>query len=486
MTSKPTPRLEFRAQQQVAMTPQLQQALKLLELPLPELQAYIEQELEKNPLLQREDGETVEPQEAAEAGEDGEESAGEPSPVDHSGDGDDWAEEDGFLEASISYASKGSGWDGEDDASGWEQQVAAEAPGLREHLLRQLQMDVPDAGIRLIAANLVDLLDDDGYCRESLEALSERLGCTLEETETALAAVQGCDPSGIGARDLKECLALQLKEQNRLDPAMQALLDRLDLLAKGDAAALKRASGLSDRDFADAVAEIKALDPRPGSRFTKSAAQAVIPDVFVRRLKNGDYHVELNTDQLPRLLIDKRYAETLSGRLQGREDKRFMAEHLQSARWLIRTLDERARRMLEVSLAIVNHQKTFLDHGVRHLRGLTLQEIADELNIHISTVSRIVTGKYAATPRGTIELRYFFSSSVGGQGEEVASEAVRYAIRDLVAAETHDRILSDEDLVVALKAEGIEAARRTVAKYREAMGIPSSYERRKLKKTSSI
>jgi RNA polymerase sigma-54 factor len=338
----------------------------------------------------------------------------------------------------------------------------------------------------LIGQYLINLVDEAGYVRGELETTAEKLGASVAEVEHVLGIVQTFDPPGVGARDLGECLAIQLKERDRYDPAMAALIANLDLLAKRDFAALKRAAGVDEEDLHDMIGEIRRLNPKPGLAFGGGVVQPVVPDVFVRARPNGEWNVELNSDTLPRVLINQSYYASVSKTAKSDTEKTFLAECLQTANWLTRSLDQRARTILKVATEIVRQQDSFLAHGVQHLRPLNLRIVADAIGMHESTVSRVTANKYMATPRGIFELKYFFSSSIAAAdgGEAHSAEAVRDRIKRMIDAESADDILSDDTIVQKLKSDGVDIARRTVAKYREAMRIPSSVQRRREKQAA--
>jgi RNA polymerase sigma-54 factor len=305
--------------------------------------------------------------------------------------------------------------------------------------------------------------------------------------EKIIAVVQTFEPTGIGARDLAECLAIQLRELDRYDPAMQAMIAHLPLVAKRDFAALRKICGVDDEDLSDMLAEIRRLDPKPGRAFGGSIVQPVAPDVIVRAARDGSWLIELNSEALPRVLVNQTYAATVSRKAGADEDKTFLSQCLQTANWLTKSLEQRARTILKVSTEIVRRQDAFLALGVEHLRPLNLKNIADAVGLHESTVSRVTSNKYMATPRGLFELKYFFTASIAahGGGDAHSAEAVRFKIKQMIDAEASDAILSDDSIVEKLKAQDIDIARRTVAKYRESLKIPSSVERRREKQSLS-
>jgi RNA polymerase sigma-54 factor len=485
-------RLEVRQGQGLVITPQLQQAIKLLQMSNLELEAFIETELERNPLLQRDErdneGEEAPAPEGAAADEhaaDAEARAeldathDEASPGERAtGDAPEAADAGGAVDWSRAGAGGSFDHDGElgDGAFSHEKTLA-------EHLSDQLAASGLAGGDNVIARVLIDAVDDGGYLRADVDEVAQRLGCEPERVERVLAVVQGFDPVGVAARDVRECLMLQLKDQNRYDPAIGALLDNLPLLAKRDLAALKKVCGVDDEDLRDMIAEIRGLTPRPGAAFPSGeAATAVAPDVFVREGPGGLWHVDLNSDTLPRLLVDQRYHARVSGQAKSDQEKTFVSDCLAQANWLMKSLDQRARTILKVSSEIVRQQDAFLAYGVEHLRPLNLKTVADAIGMHESTVSRVTSNKYIATPRGLFEMKFFFTSAIASSegGEAHSAESVRHKIKQLIDAEAREQdVHSDDRIVEILKSAGVDIARRTVAKYREAMRIPSSVDRRR-------
>jgi RNA polymerase sigma-54 factor len=468
-------RLDLRQTQALVMTPQLQQAIKLLQLSNLELSAFIDGELEQNPLLERDETPA--------------EGAVEPAPP---------AEEDGGDEVTLWQEAAGTEGEGNLDLAGdpaaWQSRTARDGGGstlpgldqtltrpetLHDHLLAQLSLDIADPADRIIGAHLVDMVDDGGYLRGELADVAERLGCTIERVEATLKLLQRFDPPGIFARSLPECLALQLRDRNRLDPAMQALLENLPLLASRNAPALMQLCGVDADDLAEMVAELKALNPKPGLAFDMSGTEPVIPDVMVRPQGRG-WAIELNSETLPRVLVNNRYYAEVSGAARNKAERDYLTERYQQANWLVKALHQRATTILKVATEIVRQQEGFFRHGVQHLRPLVLRDIAEAIDMHESTVSRVTSNKYMATPRGIFELKYFFTSAIAAAsgGEALSAEAVRFRIKALIEAEADD-VLSDDRIVEILLKEGIDIARRTVAKYREAMRIPSSVQRRR-------
>ena len=485
-----THRLDLRQSQSLVMTPQLQQAIKLLQLSAIELSEYVTTELEENPLLEREEG----PE-----GEAAPESTGEAEgEIEHAnGDSDDAGEipldgadlspgsnAEGPSDAPDQFADWGAGGgrDFGDESSAIEETLKREI-SLRDHLLDQLAMDLHDPADRLIGTHLVDLVDEAGYLTGDLAAVAQRLGCDVARVEATLKKMQGFDPPGIFARNLAECLALQLADRDRFDPAMQALLQHLDLVARHDSRQLMKICGVDAEDLADMLAEIRALNPKPGLAFDHAVAQPIIPDVIMRALPKAAWSVELNAETLPRVLVNNVYYTKVTQSAHTKQERDYISERYHAASWLVKALHQRATTILKVAKEIVRQQDAFFRFGVERLRPLILRDIAEAIGMHESTVSRVTSNKYIASPRGIFELKYFFTSSIAASkgGEAHSAEAVRHRIKGLVDEESQNSVLSDEEIVDILKSQGVDIARRTVAKYRESMRIPSSIERRRQK-----
>ncbi|HUC62518.1 MAG TPA: RNA polymerase factor sigma-54 [Alphaproteobacteria bacterium] len=512
-----TTRLDLRQSQTLVMTPQLQQAIKLLQMSNLELASYVDQELEQNPLLERaegadgegesanaaENGSTEEASDGRENGDgeattvesaprDAAELAGEPSmasaepPLDTDYE-NQWGApgpSDGAGPSPDSFAHWGASRGGSfDDAEFSLEQTLPDTVTLRDHLVDQLNMDLTDPVDRMIGVQLVDLLDESGYLTIDLSVAAEQLGCGVERVEATLLRLQELDPPGIFARNLKECLALQLKDRGRFDPCMAKLLDHLDLLARRDFAGLRKACEVSQEDLVEMIAEIRALDPKPGLAFDQGVAQPVTPDVLMRPHPDGGWQIELNAETLPRVLVNQPYYTRVSREAKSKPEREYISERYQSANWLVKSLHQRATTILKVASEIVRQQDAFFAYGVQHLKPLVLRDIAAAIDMHESTVSRVTTNKYMATPRGMYELKYFFTSSIASSegGEAHSAEAVRHRIKTLVDNETSAEILSDDRIVEILRKDGVDIARRTVAKYREALKLPSSVQRRRLK-----
>jgi RNA polymerase sigma-54 factor len=478
------PRIDLRVSQQLVMSQQLQQAIKLLALSNVEIEAVIAEEMAKNPLLEAQPGEggtgeSVVVREDREFGDEASDPTGsdelignklgtEDSPVDM-----DWGE--AALETD-SFADVGGG-SGGDDAFDFDRLEGGES-GLAEHLLAQLQGIGGTAG--RLAETIVRELEETGYLDTPLRLIAEECEASLKDAEEALALVQSLDPPGIAARSLEECIALQARAVDRYDPAMARLIANLDLLAKGRMADLRRICGVDEEDLADMVRELRAYDPKPGCRFVPKEPEAITPDLFVRQTKQG-WIVELNNAALPKVLVNRRYHAELKRGPQDKASKAWLGECLASANWLVKALDQRARTIVKVASEIVKQQQGFFEQGVAALRPLTLAKIAEAIEMHESTVSRVTSNKYLACDRGMFELKYFFGSGVASDsGEGAAAEAVKAAIKDIIDDETE--VLSDDAIAAMLKDKGMDVARRTVVKYREAMGIGSSIQRRRQRK----
>ena len=486
-------RIDQRQTQTLVMTPQLQQAIKLLQMSNMELGDFVEQEIEKNPLLERGDsaapdapvsGEMIAAPPAPEAdpaplsGSDGENFT--EGGTDHTSD-DGWAS-DGYT-GEDRFASTGSGGSFDDDEFSAIQNIA-EKPSLRAHLLGQIHVDFTDPADQMIAAALVEMLDEAGYLPADLDLMRSQLGVSPQHFEKVIARLQRFDPCGIFARSLHECLALQLHEKDRLDPAMGILLQNLDLLARRENAALMRLCGVDAEDLSQMIAEIRQLNPKPAAPFISDVAAPIVPDVMLRPQAGAGWHVELNTETLPRVLANERYYTQIQSATSKKADKDYIADHWQQANWLVKALHQRATTILKVASEIVRQQDAFFVHGVQHLKPLILKDIAQLVEMHESTVSRVTQHKYIATPRGMFELKYFFTTALSRSdgGDDMSSESVRARIRILIENEKQTAILSDDHLSMMLRGEGIDVARRTVAKYREAMKIPTSAQRRREKR----
>lgn len=503
-----TQRLQIRQSQALVMTPQLMQAIKLLQLSNLDLATYVEAELERNPLLERgADGETAAAAGTTDATANGTagtaEDGASPAEFADNSRGEEAREhplEDGSLDdsapvrprladmpagysewAAVSASPRDNG------DYNLESYVSAE-PTLADWLCEQVTLAITDPVRRMIGYYLVDLVDESGYIAGDLAAAAERLGTGLAEIEAVLAILQTFEPPGICARDLAECLAIQLKEHNRYDPAMAALIGRLDLVARRDFAALKKICGVGDEDLAEMIAELRRLNPKPGLAFGSTIVQPIVPDVFVRAAPDGAWLVELNSDTLPKVLVNQTYYAKVSATARRDTEKSYLADCMQNATWLVRALDQRARTILKVANEIVRQQDAFFARGVEHLRPLNLKTVAEAIGMHESTVSRVTANKYMATSRGIFELKYFFTSAIAGAhgGEAHSAEAVRHRIRQLIDAEGASAILSDDTIVEKLREAGIDIARRTVAKYRESMRIPSSVQRRREKQAAIV
>ncbi|MEO0399275.1 MAG: RNA polymerase factor sigma-54 [Pseudomonadota bacterium] len=520
------PKLEFKQSQQLVMTPQLQQAIKLLQLSNLELSDFIEQQLEENPFLERaaeQDGAPAERRGETEerrtqnndASSDANNDATANAAADDTAGGEaldltkseaiaeaqdafDTAYDDGDYRDRNAAATESDAAAGDYKTNDWaglgnrqngfdDDREAADTHtsdiSLRDHLTDQLKVASADSQTLFVGAYIIDLIDDAGYLRETTDAISERLGADESAVVETLNLIQAFDPSGVGARDLKECMRLQLRENDRLDPAMDAFIEHLELLAKADLKGLMKATKADEDDVRDMIAEVRALNPKPGYAYGADHVQVIAPDVFIRKAADGGWKIELNNDTLPKVLVNQHYYAEIS-KNKGKEkdqDAAYVQEQFANASWLAKSLDQRARTILKVAGEIVRQQDAFLAYGIKHLRPLNLKAVAEAIEMHESTVSRVTANKYVSTPRGLFELKYFFTASIASSegGEAHSAESVRHRIRELIDEEKPDAILSDDKIVEILKAEGVDIARRTVAKYRETLGLASSVQRRR-------
>lgn len=513
-----SPRIELKLSQSLVMTPQLQQAIKFLQYSNIDLVDFVNQEIEKNPLLEL--GDTDQPsagtvERNTEPPYDSKGEAPEPKPVATTDDYlnnpgaenlnseaaldtnfDNNFNNDCVIDAVPVSASSNDlgmtsksmmGGGGSFDHSDFAMDLRlTESISLSDHLLGQLNLLAEKANDKIIIRFLIGMLDEAGYLSESSDLIAERFGCDVEEIERIITIAQTLEPVGVFARDLKECLKIQQRNNDRLDPAMNIFLDNLDRLANRDYPALLRLCEIDSEDLKDMIAEIQALNPKPGLAFSTSITQAVIPDVFIRKTPKGNWIVELNNETLPKVLFNNSYLTEIKTHTKDKKDKEYLAECASSASWLVKALDQRARTILAVSAELVKHQKNFFNNGIKHLKPLNLKTIAEAIEMHESTVSRVTSNKFIATNRGIFEMKYFFTTAIASVtgGDSHSSESVKYTIQALIDGEEPKKILSDDKLVNILKLEGIDIARRTVAKYRESLNIPSSIQRRRIKNST--
>ncbi len=482
------PRLDLRQSQSLVMTPQLQQAIKLLALSNLEIETFIGDALEQNPLLdageitaerrdETTDSSATEGGDAPTADELIRQGAGEadapldidPTALDRDRDTGDWSAQSGAI----------GGEEGPDIS-----ERGGDGPTLAEHLESQIGTATRDQRLVFIALYLVGLLDEAGYLGTPLHEVAYTLEVTLNDVEQALGVIHTLDPTGVGARSLGECLALQAKEADRYDPCMARLLDNLELVARGAFPQLRRMCQVDDEDLADMLAELRSYDPRPGLRYGAGERAPVVPDILVSATADHGWDIALNQATLPRLVVNRDYYVELRGDCTDRDAKRWLNEKLADANWLVKALDQRQKTILKVAAEIVKQQDGFFRHGVSQLRPLTLRAVAEAIEMHESTISRVTSNKYLNCNRGTFELKYFFTSGIASADGEgaVSAEAVKAQIKSLIDAEDAKDVLSDDKLVELLRDKGFDLARRTVAKYREAIGIGSSVQRRRQKK----
>lgn len=499
-------RLELRQGQGLVLTPQLQQSLKILQLSTTDLINLINEEIEKNPLLSKSDAdeenekreevigeeqteefEEKDKQDLTEINENKEISIDE-SEVDTSYE-NVWDEESGSKEQVIddsyilNYATQTKTGFVDENSPTMESRFS-DAKSLNEFIEEQINLTFYSPVERIIAINLLDFLDDSGYISADYISVAEKLSCSKEDVEDVLFVMQLFEPTGVFARNLSECLAAQLKEKDRLDPAMQKMLQNLELVAKNDIAHLAKVCGVDKEDIGLMLKELKSLNPKPGSDFEPEVTENIEPDIFLKKTKDG-FAVELNGELLPKLLVNKKYYKEVSNRTTSKDEKKYLSDQMNNANWLVKTLNQRAETILKVSSEIVKRQKDFFEKGIMHLKALTLKDIAEIIEMHESTVSRVTNNKYIMTPKGLYELKYFFSSSVqsisGSEDEDVSSRTIKHIIKELIDNESKDETLSDDKLAEILTEKGIKVARRTVTKYREALKIPSSVQRKRKK-----
>ncbi len=483
-------RLVMKQGQSLVMTPQLQQAIKLLQMSSIELQAFVEAEIERNPLLDHGDGGIEKAAPVAEQAADSldqsfaNQGSGGPGEVEaqssapaSSSDGQAMMASDSGWSNLRSSGHLSLDGDDQDFASALSQEQT-----LSEYLTNQLNLSFSHPMDLLIGQNIIGMVNETGYVTADPVSLAEQLGATEKQIDAVYEVLRTFDPPGVFAKDLADCLRMQLKERNRLDPAMAALIDHLPMVAKRDFHALRQVCAVSQEDLQDMLVELRALNPKPGHAFGSEPVSPVVPDVYVRAAPDGTWMVELNSETLPRVLVNNQYMAKVASNTNRAEDKLFLAGCHAQAAWLVKSLDQRAKTVLKVAREIVSQQDAFLVNGISHLKPITLKTVADAISMHESTVSRVTSNKYMATARGTFELKYFFTNAIAttdGLGEAHSAESVRHRIKDLIAAEIADHILSDDDIVATLKQEGVDIARRTVAKYRESLNILSSVQRRR-------
>ena len=460
------PRIDLKQSQGLTLTPEMQQSIKLLQMSAVELQEFIENELVKNPLLSTGD---------------------EDENISNS---EDKSNNDILDDFDTGHFMAGVGAGSNSSFNNYEYNLEnqlAKTKNLREFLLEQISLEIKESKDKMLAASLIDFLDDAGYLRGTSQEICKEIGCTKKRLQKIIKILHKLQPSGIFAGSLAECLAIQLKEKNRLDPAMQKLLQNLDLLAKREIKKLSRICGVGIEDIKDMITEITSLNPKPAADFENIVTQNVIADVVMKKLpksSGGGWGIELNPDALPKVLVNKRYYMEVKSSIKNKADKIYIKEQLNTAKWLVKALDQRAVTILRVAAEIVKKQNAFFLYGIEYLKPMIFKDVARAIDMHESTVSRVVNGKYIGTPRGIFELRYFFTSSLAREGADMSSKAVKAKIKKLIEEEDVRKILSDATIAEILQKDGINIARRTVAKYREAMKIPTSAQRKRNKRNN--
>ncbi len=480
----PSQSLQQRQQQSLVMTQQLQQSIKLLQLSATDLEAFVQEEMEKNPLLaegenKAEELQSEKPEEnsATQEIDFDRADATEDAPV-ASEEFSDRAERSAPEYTPTSSGTSSYGGEGENLI----EKMAHEKPSLQDYLVEHLNCSTEDMAQRLIGMHLIDMVQSSGYLPENYIEITDSLKCSRQELDAVVSLLQEAEPAGLCARSVAECMALQLEDMGELTESMQALVDNLELLSKADFKALEKACGVPRDELQEMVEELRELNPKPGFAFDFEETAAVQPDVFVRR-HGDDWEIELNPGALPKVLVNNDYYTRLSGSARDKEEKSYLGEQLNHANWLVKSLDQRAHTMLKTTREIVKQQSRFLLHGVRYLKPLTLKEVADAIEMHESTISRITSNKYVSYGGALYELKYFFTSSLGSSfgGDDISSKAVQHMIQKLVDSETDVKsVHSDETLAAALDDQGMKVARRTVAKYRDILKIPSSAQRKRV------
>tara|TARA_R110002124_G_scaffold287216_1_gene471380 strand:+ start:71201 stop:72733 length:1533 start_codon:yes stop_codon:yes gene_type:complete len=503
--------INLKQGQSLVMNQQMQQAIKLLQLSNLELSEYLEEVLETNPLLEKVDA-TGTHESISDT------SNADTDSMDSNFEQDDWSADNGdnhdnhaqdssdspeassasdtnnegseasqdFDSGSDMGGSNTGGSHNFDDADYSFENRMSKEPSLREHLMNQLHILTEDPRDRLIGALLIDQLDEAGYLRADPADLAARLECSEERVVKLLAKMRHFDPVGAFARDLADCLAMQLEDHGQLDAPMIRLLDNLDLLAAHDFDKLMKACDVNRTYLDDMIGEIRRMQPKPASEFDHFVAQTVVPEVIMKaRAKNlgGGWRVELNNATLPKVLVNQEYYTEVCSKAKRKTDKEFLSTQMQSANWLVRALDQRAQTILKVASEIIEQQSAFFLYGIEFLQPMNLKDIAEEIEMHESTVSRVTTNKYIGTPRGIFELKFFFSTAlIGADGLVHSAESVKSKVKTMIDNEDPSAVLSDDKIVEMLREDSIDIARRTVAKYRESMNIPSSVQRRRMKR----
>ena len=486
-------KLQMRQSQTLVMTPQLLQSIRLLQFSHLELQSFIDAEMEKNPLLVNDDPAEFGRSELVEIPLEAMTPEAASSEVALSGEREDAAAyDDGFDPAEVlpgaareerrQLQPSGPNGAGSGQGSPFIEALAENRPSLFAHALAEIQEAIRDPFERKVAESLLEHLDEVGYLRLDVATSARVLGILPARLAAIIACLQReAEPAGLFALDLADCLAIQLRRKNRLDPVMEDVLAHLDLLAKRDFQTLRRITGEDENGLMDILAEIRRLDPKPGQGFDHSAVDVVVPDVVVEAAADGSWRIELNPDALPKVLVQSDYVGRIATGRMPKDEQTFISDCHASANWLVRSLDQRARTILKVASEIVRRQDAFLMEGITGLKPLTLMTVAEAVGMHESTISRVTANKYMATPRGTFELKFFFTVAIASSsgGDAHSAESVKHRIKTMVGAEGPGTVLSDDDIAERLKGEGVDLARRTVAKYREGLGIPSSIRRRR-------
>jgi RNA polymerase sigma-54 factor len=466
--------LKITHQQSLIMTHSLQLAIKILQLSSHELNEYVAEEVEKNPLLTDSKTDLIEENPSQnEVTEEYEE------------DGVETLNDDQVKDSEIDWQTpeRNSNNKSTNDHNLYE--MMAVSPTLKEHAIEQIYLNIANPDKRKIALHITDLLDENGYISNELENLALTLGYSITIMEEVLALLQEISPAGVFARSLSECLSIQLREKQQLTPAFEILLDNLELLAKGEFVLLQKKCATTRENLIKMITELRTLNPKPGNTFQPELIGYIQPDVFLYQDNNNKWVVELNNDILPKVLIDRHYYALVKKQVTCKEGQKYLSEQLTTANSLVKALDQRAKTVLMVAREIAALQQDFFEKGIMFLKPLTLKAVSESLNMHESTISRVTSNKYISSPQGLFEMKYFFSSSLINRtaDEECSSKTVKHLIKELINNEQPNRVLSDEKIVELLRIKGFEIARRTVAKYRESLNIPTSAKRKKEKIT---
>jgi len=469
--------IQQKQSQTLSMTPELQQSLKMLQLSSQDLAEFLMSELEKNPLLVEDEGESYvqAPQEQDSSQSDLTEIA-ENRDLNSNNDSLDYDFSQTWQNGEITSGGKGGYIDGDME---FDRTLEGEVD-FRQKLIQDFFLDVEETSKRILGVYMIDFLDDAGYFIGDIHDIATNFGCDYQDVEDILHSLQRLEPAGIFARSLSECLCLQLEDKGRLDPCIFTLISNLELLGMNKYDILMDLCDVNFEELEEMIAEVKGLNPKPAAGYMIKEMTPTQPDVFITKRNDDGFGIEVNSAALPKVLADRRYYTEVSSMTKDKEAKKYITQNWQNANFITKALAQRADTMLKTAAAIVKYQEDFFKYGIKYLKPLTLAQIAEEIGMHESTVSRVTSNKYMQTPRGSFEMKYFFISGVGGVAGDVASTSVKETIKEIIKAEDIEKPFSDDFIGKELKKRGTQISRRTVMKYREAMEIPSSYDRKKL------